>query len=210
MNKIALLSLGLWALTIVFVCGAWIGIQAGKHFLESDALPEAGPRVPQSPERLGALVGTALQYNGQTALSKTVRIHMRETDRFERNFFNIAAKNGWFAHNPDKWGFSVVMPADQITKLDLVSADPIGWILEHRNTTVPAQGPTGTEDLVNVRVDVEQTDNGQYIMISLLAYGAIVGGIISTFGAGCCTWVFLLDRRNDREGKLLASPREMT
>ena len=204
MNNQAILAFGLWLLTMALILGAWISYQAIESYSEAEILPAAGPTVPQSPDGLGSLAGTALQHNGRAAITKNVEIDVRESGNFKENFFNIAAQKGWFAHAPDLHGFSVVIPKEELHALDTLRADPVSWILEHRNPNLVAQGPSDTTNLVNVRLDVDTTGKGGYFRIILGALVCVLGALFTWIIGIHFTWQFIQGSKTNGESKLKA------
>ena len=194
MTRYAVLNLGLWFLALALAYGVWTTIQAAIQFHESEQLPAPAPRISPSTQGLTILAETALQHEGQAALTKTVRIPRGETVHFRQNFFNIAAQNGWFVHHVDIYGFSVVITANEFNKLDRVSTHPIRWILEERNPNLQAKAQPNTEDLVNVRVNVFPSDRATHFLITVAISLTIVLCLLATILASCSTW-FLMDEK---------------
>ena len=199
MKNKTLTAVGLWLIAAVLMLVAAKTYQFQDHFFQPRLLPAAGSPVLQAPEGLGILAGTALQHNMYTRLTKTIRLHERESQNFEENFFNIAAQRGWFAHSSDHQRFTLVLPQDELPELDMASANPTGWILEHRKPGLAARGPSDTTNLINVRIDVETTGKEWFHILSgttaLLTFGSLFTGFYALF----LTWELASQRMQKEE-----------
>ena len=201
MTKETMYALVSWALALALAFGTWEAVQSVENFKESKELPAAGPPIPQSPDGLGALAGTAMQHDGRTALTRTIRMHMRETINFQENFSNIAAQRGWFAHGQEGYAISVVLPEDEMGELDRVSNDPTGWILKNRNPGLEARGPSNTKNLVNVRLKIEADGLGLYLTFTMITF-AMAGTFFASCAGAFFTAVSLVNRHYRRETDL--------
>ena len=193
-NIKTLLLLTLWLITPAFGWAAWTAFLAAQDYTNNTTLPAAGPRVPNATQKLSALVDVAIQNDGAAKITRTLPLHTRDDTTFRQNLVNIGAQRGWFIHNEDYRGVSVVAPADALSEIDRMSKAPLAWIKANHHPALPAQPPADITNLVNVRLQIQTQGTGQETLYFLAMYFSLIAAISTLVAA--IAYTYYLTRNN--------------
>ena len=137
---------------------AYLGWQAMLASIGPATLPEPGPRVSVSPNKVDIVIATALQHGSQAEITKNLVIQISDQGHFKHHLFNIAHQRGWYAHRPHQKGLNLVLPRKDLPQLDQMTHDPIPWTLTNIDPTRPAKGPSNS-DLAHVKIVITSPAN---------------------------------------------------
>ena len=140
----------------------------------------------------------AIQNDGAAKITRTLPLHTRDNTTFRQNLVNIGAQRGWFIHNEDYRGVSVVAPADALSDIDRMSQAPLEWIKTNNHPALPAQPPDDTTNLVNVRLQIQTHGTDQEILYFLAMYFSLIAAICTLVGAIAYTYHLA---RNNHQGQ---------
>ena len=166
---------------------AFLGWQAMLASIGPATLPEPGPRVAVSPDNIDIVIATAHHGRLPNTIHRIV-VEFADAKRFKEHLFNIAHQQGWYAHVPDNRGLSLVLPKQDLHRLDDMAQDPAAWTLRNIDPSAPAIGPSST-DLAHVELDIAFPPNYlQYRIIAVVLW--VAAAVAIAVPLACCSSAF--------------------
>ena len=99
-------------------------------------------------ENLGSVLAVANRGNAPL-FQRNLSVPHRDVPAFLKHLDTAAPQRGWFVHNGSYHDAVLIMPAEELTDLDELTHDPMGWVKRENERITNARGPT-TLNLVTV------------------------------------------------------------
>ena len=143
------------ALAVVIAVCCAVGHHVITNLAKSDQTlrPPARQIYPAS-ENLGTVLATA-QRPGTPLFQREISVSYQDVPNFLAHLSVAAAQRGWFMHNPPHKDAILIMPAQDLSELDALTRDPIGWVTRENERITQARGPQ-TTNLVTVSIDIHR------------------------------------------------------
>ena len=132
-----------------------------------------------STEDLSSMVATALQRQRRTTNLYRVKVPGQDNASFRMHFENAAARRGWYTHASSEHRIRVVLPEDELTQLEEIQGDPMGWVQKEAVKKGPAVGPSNLT-LANASLTISKAHprtKQRLAMVGGILFGTILVGL---------------------------------
>ena len=151
-------------ITVAIIYAGWTFHQATGNVVSD--IPPAGPKAALPEYNLTNLLATALHHGNTPDLQKSITLTSTNNSRFQQNFANIAAHQGWLIHHSNSRRISIVIPAADAHQLEALTLDPVAWTVNNLQQQAKRTNPLDNPELINVLITIEKTwGRSDYLMI---------------------------------------------
>ena len=132
-----------------------------------------------STEDLSSMVATALQRPERTTNLYRAKVPGQDNASFRLHFENAAARRGWYTHASNEHRIRVVLPEDELSQLEELQDDPMGWVRKEAAKAGPAVGPSSLT-LTNASLSISKAHprtRQRLAMVGGILFGTILVGL---------------------------------
>ena len=132
-----------------------------------------------SEENLGSVLAVANR--GHAPLfQRQLSVPHRDVPAFLNHLDTAAPQRGWFVHNGTYHDAVLIMPAEELTDLDELARNPVGWVKAENQSITSARGPS-TLNLITVGLWVNREGEVLHRIWRFIGFvGLVLSGILFT------------------------------
>ena len=170
---------------LLFAClvgyGGYVAVQKSQ---KPSTLPVPTREVRPSPENLSLVLAIAVR-SEPAGVERFVTVPYEDVRNFKDHLSIAATQRGWFLYEPNHYSAYLVIPAEELPVLDLLEADPVGWVTAESSRQEEPRGPS-TLNLVKVSLEIDPDG------ITLSNFWAILGifGVVAGGGLAASLAVY--------------------
>ena len=167
-----LITLGAAAITGLLI---WAAVALFTNAFKSDdrsLLEKPETAVQQSATGLAAADAASQQGRVHPDHRKIrASLHPLDKHNFQLHLANIAAQRGWYAHQFEQWGMTLLVPETDVETVMTIEDDPYSWLEQHQDEALPPVDPELGHLPYLVRVHTTKSRSG---------FTKAMGGVLAT------------------------------
>lgn len=147
-------------------------------------LPPPPTQPTPSPVNLAQALNVATA-QGESVLNKTAQVPWEDHEAFKEHLKTAAIKQGWLAYDNTRYSTHIIMPAEELHKLDDFQTNPAAWVtadwvIRESARTLNPQEPASL-NLVKVNIRTNPTGTTRPAILFFLSSMGLASGAFLTF-----------------------------